>query len=173
MAVSFRRVFLRLFRMLFGLVCVFALSTQWGCGPNLQPGAPIIRDFSFVGQETDRPQNFRFRIQWQDFEGDLGIAPSSAPTSGERKSILVIEIKDPTGVQKSSLIVEFPLRTEASRFGSFLLIPEGTKEGLFKELGIILASDETYPSQLQFTLTMWDSLGKKSNQPSVTIATTN
>ncbi len=153
------------------LLFFVASSLVSACGPNLEAGAPIIRLFRFVGQDSNNARIFHFLVKWQDFEGDLGVPSSEKIPQGTKRSLLMFSITDPDDPHFQRLDVPSPIRTDNPQgFGSVLLVQEGMKNGEFSSLAIELGADSgKYPKKLKIQVSMWDSKGHASNKPWVLI----
>ena len=123
-----------------------------GCGGGqTEPGAPIIRDFQFTGQDSNNPRIFYFTIAWQDNEGDIATKTESGK--------LVFEILDLETQKK--IEISYPLPW--SSFQAPL------KNGTFEKVGIEFSTAERYPRRMKVSLFMWDSQKHISNNPYVVL----
>lgn len=143
-----------------------------GCGPGLKEGAPVIRQFDFVGQDSQNGQIFFFLVKWQDGEGDLSATAEDNIKQGDSKALLSFKIEDLTEAQPTPLNVDFQLRSQGATFGNILVVDAQKTEGTFERLGLVLsAKDGKYPAKLRISLTLWDVKGNRSNTPTVTLET--
>lgn len=151
-----------LIRLTLGLVIfISGHATLPSCGG--QPaGAPLIRLFSFTGQEANRRNIFLFKIEWEDAEGDL--ASESVPAK------VVFKVQDLDNPNQAPIEFSF-------QFGQSL-IKKGTLKGTIpndKIAPIQLSAEirpdpsQPYPKRIKVTATLIDSNGNSSNQPSVTL----
>lgn len=133
--------------------CLFLTPFLWACG-GAAPGAPLIRDFKFLGQDRNNPSNFVFQIEWLDNEGDL-LVRSGDGSLIKGKFLFYVQDMDKMDTPKE---VQFTIEDN--------FVTPGSTTGLIQNVGIIVGSDK-YPSKIKFSVVMFDIQNNRSNQPSV------
>lgn len=138
----------RLVRILCLLALLMAALLQLGCSP-LQPGSPVVRDFTFIGQTPADPRRFCFMVEWTDEEGDL----ASTETAGE----LRFTLENLTAQQAPQTLSPYKLTTA--------LVPNNPTAGVFPSVCIDFREPSgVWPERFKLTAQLIDSLGNKSNE---------
>jgi|GEM_PF-1954087 len=140
-----------------------SLFLMGGCGKSLAPGAPIIRDFTFLSQEPSNPQIFYFKIDWQDAESDLATKPASSSENGNGELKWIIEVPNKSNITLSNVIKFEAISTDGKT---------SPAAGVFPKIQLTLApgsKGEKYPDQIKITVYLVDSKGNESNRPWVTL----
>ncbi len=121
-----------------------------GCGPKIDPGAPIIRIFNFDGQEVNDPSLFYFTVRWRDAEGDV--------TTDNKPAKLIIYVSNPDNPAQKPIEIPFPVPPSAA--------PPGQREGTIEKISVrIIERNKNYPNRIKFTALLIDSMGRRSNKP--------
>ncbi len=132
-----------------------------GCGGTVQ-GAPVIRLFRFVGQETNRKNIFYFKLEWEDAEGDLA--------SAEKAARVVFKVEDLDNTTQAPTEIPILFSQNAIKKGTLKgTIPNDKIRPIQFSIDIRPDPGKPYPKRIKVTVSLFDSQGNVSNKPSVTI----